>query len=270
MIASLPWYDLPEVRSATDAFWRVVAKNLRRHGVKGVPVRLDRRIPVAGQWRRPDLLLSQACGFNIVTDFAQNLKVLATPSYRIIGCGAGTYRSMVIVREESRIQSIEDLRGTSCAINDLSSHSGANALRHLVAPLRRQGRVFASVHVSGAHVASIRAVQSGLADVAAIDCVTFELLRRYRAAAIEGIRCLTYTAAAPAPPYVTSAAHSPDRVRRMVDALLATMEDPGSRACREALMIRGICTVSSSCYEELRGGRGWGANGAAELAAQGA
>ncbi len=35
--ASLPMYDLPEIRAATAAFWASLAGNLRRHGLADVP-----------------------------------------------------------------------------------------------------------------------------------------------------------------------------------------------------------------------------------------
>ena len=39
MIASLPMYDLPETRSATDALWAGIARHLRAEGVAEVPAR---------------------------------------------------------------------------------------------------------------------------------------------------------------------------------------------------------------------------------------
>ena len=66
LFASLPWYDLPEVREATDRFWACVAQNLRERGFKQVPEKLDRQLPFDQQWTSGRLLFSQACGYDIL------------------------------------------------------------------------------------------------------------------------------------------------------------------------------------------------------------
>jgi ABC-type phosphate/phosphonate transport system substrate-binding protein len=90
------------------------------------------------------------------------------------------YNSFVVISEDSSAKRFEDLRGARCVVNEMTSHSGMNALRGLMAPLHRGGRFFSEVAISGSHVASLATVAAGAADVAAIDCVTYELLRRYR------------------------------------------------------------------------------------------
>src|SRR5207249_2755288 len=52
MIASLPMYDLPEVKAATDAWWRGLARHI---GIAGV---LDRGRDRLAPWRSPDLVFS--------------------------------------------------------------------------------------------------------------------------------------------------------------------------------------------------------------------
>ena len=71
-------------------------------------------------------------------------------------------------------------------VNSLESHSGANALRALVAPESRKGRFFSRVRTSGSHAGSIAALVQRRADVAAIDCVTYALLDRYRPSCLAG------------------------------------------------------------------------------------
>src|SRR5262249_3675648 len=51
--AALPLYDLPELRSATDAWWGGLARALRSHGVEKVPRQLSREQPVEALWQRP-------------------------------------------------------------------------------------------------------------------------------------------------------------------------------------------------------------------------
>jgi ABC-type phosphate/phosphonate transport system substrate-binding protein len=250
--ASLPMYDLPEVRRAEGALWAALARHLEREGVADVPRGLAHDQPAAALWRRPDLLLSQCCGYDLVNEYAGELRPLATPCYLAPGCAGPTYRSIVMVAEDSPAASVSDLRGGVCAINDRGSHSGMSALRALIAPQSRGGRFFAEVRVSGAHSVSLAMVARGEADVAAIDCVVHALLARHRPAALHGTRPLTETADAPAPPFVTQARAGDDMVRRLRAALTLTFDDPALAAARADLLLAGIEVLPLAAYDRIR------------------
>src|SRR5262249_11090948 len=150
---------------------------------------------------------------------ADRLRIVATPHFAFAGCDGPHYRSLIVVREGCPAASIEQLRGLRCVINTPTSHSGMNVLRSLVAPLHERGRFFGSVAISGAHELSIELLRADEADVAAIDCVTYGLLQRYRPSALEGTRVIHRTASVPAPPYVTSASTPNDVVGALRAAL---------------------------------------------------
>jgi hypothetical protein len=95
--ASLPMYDLPEVRAATAAFWASLAGNLRRHGLADVPDKLVHDRPVSELWSDPDLLISQCCGYDVMHRYRSRLLPVATPEFAAPGCQGGTYSSMVVV-----------------------------------------------------------------------------------------------------------------------------------------------------------------------------
>jgi ABC-type phosphate/phosphonate transport system substrate-binding protein len=250
--ASLPMYDLPEVRPALAALWSGLARHLARAGIAEVPAALACEPPVAALWRRPDLLFSQCCGYDLMNEYADALRPVATPCYLAPGCAGPSYRSIVVVAEDSRAGGLEDLRGGVCAINGRDSHSGMSALRALIAPLARQGRFFAEIRVSGAHSASLAMVARGEADVAAIDCVVHALLARHRPAALHGTRPLTETADASAPPFVTRAGASEDVVARLRAALIETFDDPTLEAAREDLLLAGVEILPLAAYDRIR------------------
>ncbi len=250
-VASLPMYDLPELRPAHAALWAGIARHLQRAGIADVPAALCQDQLTGEVWSDPDLLLSQCCGADLMGAFAGALRVVATPRYRAPGCAGGDYASLVVVAEGSDIRGLEDLRGRIAAINDPESHSGMNALRALIAPLSRGGRFFAAVKVSGAHAASLALVASGAADVAAIDCVTHALLARHRPAALAGTRVLCRTAAAPAPPYVTRADAGDDLVAGLRAALRAALADPRLSRAREQLRLDGIAILPPAAYRRI-------------------
>jgi len=249
--ASLPMYDLPELRGAHTALWAGIARHLREAGVPEVPAALCMERSAGGAWADPDLLLSQCCGADLTGAYAGRLHVVATPRYGAPGCAGGSYRSLVVVAESALVESLEDVRGRVAAINHPQSHSGMNALRALIAPLNRDGRFFSAVEVSGSHSASLAMVASGDANVAAIDCVTHALLARHRPAALAGTRVLCRTAPAPAPPYVTRADTDDTLVLRLRAALRAVCADPKLSAAREQLLLDGVETLAPSAYRRI-------------------
>src|SRR5262249_1697904 len=148
-------------------------------------------------------------------EWAGRLEYLATPRYAAPGCQGAGYCSWIVIRAACPANDLEELRGARCVINSHGSHSGCNALRALVAPLARDGRFFGSVPGSGSHTGSLALLQNDLADVTAIDCVTYALLGRYRPDAIAGTRILTRTRSVPSLPYATRAGASSDLIRRL-------------------------------------------------------
>jgi ABC-type phosphate/phosphonate transport system substrate-binding protein len=262
-IASLPWYDLREIRWATDRFWRSLAARLRAEGVSGVPDECERAVGCFEQWQRPELLLSQACGYDVRLAYAEHLQLVATPRYGAPGCEGPTYSSFVVVRVDSPYREPLDLRGARCVINTPTSHSGMNILRSLVAPLHQDGRFFAGVQVSGAHSASLGQIVDGVADVAAVDCVTYELLRRHRPRALEGTRVLARTERVAAPPFVTSSATPPRTLAALRRALSGALEDPECADARRAMLLEAVEPLTLESYrriaelEELAGQYGY-------------
>lgn len=222
----LPWYDLAELRDATDSLWQRVAGHLEALGIEGAPQELDRSIPYEQQWKSSQLLLGQACGYDVLISYRDDLQIVAAPRYEVPGCKGACYRSHVVVREDHHAMALAELRGARCVINTPTSHSGMNILRSLVAPLAESGEFFSDVTVSGAHERSMAMVRGGEADVAAIDCVTYGLLAKHRPSALAGTRILYRTQLVPAPPYVTSASTPEPIVAALREALHLALPDP--------------------------------------------
>ena len=250
-VASMPMYDLPEVRSALDGLWDGLARHLRREGVADVPDRIVHDRPFRELWHDPDLRFSQCCGYDLVNGYAKTLRPIATPHFDAPECEGGAYASVIVVGEDCEAADVSEMRGAVCVVNEHDSHSGMNALRALVAPASRDGRFFSEVKISGAHAASVEMVANGDADVAAIDCVTYALLRRHRPAALAGVRKLGRTERAPALPYVTHSAVNADTVERMRTALFRTFADPGLAAVREALLLKDVEVIPVSAYRRI-------------------
>lgn len=248
LLASLPWYDLEEIRPATDALWDELKRQFRIAGLSNVPERLNRDVAYERQWTSPDFLFGQACGYDVRLAYVDHLQAVATPCYDVPGCVGHNYSSFVIVREESKFESVEDLRGTRCVINSPTSHSGMNVLRALVAPLHCDGRFFADVSISGSHESSLRMVGLGQVDVAAIDCVTHALIARYRPAELAGTRVIHHTEHVPSPPFITARNTSPEKLAAMRDAVLSALDQPTFAQTKEMLMLSTVEVLPDDAY----------------------
>jgi ABC-type phosphate/phosphonate transport system substrate-binding protein len=245
--ASFPWYDLPEMHAATGALWRGLRERLSAYGVTGLPATLD-RTRAHGTDLENACLFTQTCGLPLFTTAEGHFTVLGAPRYRAAGCSGSTHRSFVVVRERSRLHELEGLRGSRFAINEPDSNSGMNLPRRLFAPLARAGRFFSSTVVTGSHAASAELVLASGADAAAIDCVTFALLGRYRPAAVRGLRVVAETAATPTPPLVTSRSSSAELVAILRRAIADVVRDDALATTREALLLEGVDACDVSAY----------------------
>jgi len=251
MIASLPMYDWPEVRKATDALWQGIACHLAANGFAGVPAALERGRERDEQWRSPDLLLSQTCGYPLTHALAGRVDLVATPCYGARGCEGADYRSLVVVARAGKASGLADLRGRTAACNSDDSMSGMLALKAVVAPLSRGRRFFGRVIESGSHLASMYAVADGEADVAAIDCVSFALAERHHPDLVKRLKVIAETPRVPGLPLVTARGRSPGERARLARALADAFADPALAAARADVFITGLEFTSLSAYQAI-------------------
>lgn len=211
--ASLPMYDWPEIRDATDAVWAAIRRQLSVSGIAS-PAALDRSADPEPLWSSPGLLLSQTCGYPYAKRLAGKVALVGTPVYAVTDARPGHYFSVLVSRKSERPRNLHDLAGMRFAYNMAHSQSGFAAPVRLLAaggyeslPQRLE---------TGAHRASIRAVALRQADWAAIDVVTWQLARRHEPAADDLVVFAT-TPQTPALPLITSAGFA-DRADTIADA----------------------------------------------------
>ncbi|WP_454723694.1 MULTISPECIES: phosphate/phosphite/phosphonate ABC transporter substrate-binding protein [Cupriavidus] len=248
-VAALPMYNVsPALRADWLALLARVAEVLAR-GRDPLCLRAVEPGATHAQlhdfWRRPDLLLSQTCGYPLVQGLQRHVRVIGTPLFDAPGCAGERYRSAIVARADGPDR-LADCRGLRVAYNDEASHSGMNALRHAVAPLARGGRFFAAALCTGSHLASLDAVARGEADVAAIDCVTLAFARDHLPARLAGLRQIAGTASVPGLPLVCSRHASPAQSARVGEALARVIEAEPALARR--LRLRGIARTSLAHY----------------------
>jgi ABC-type phosphate/phosphonate transport system substrate-binding protein len=236
MIASLPMYDWPEVRAATDIYWQTI-----RAALKDGPAGLCRDMDdLMGHWQRPDLLLSQTCGMPYRTQLHGHVTLVGTPDYGVAGCAPGHYCSVLIVNAQDGRDEVSDFAKEIFAYNEGGSQSGwSAAATHMGALGLRLTRCL----VTGSHRASLRAVADGHAAMAAIDAVTWALAQRHDPACAR-LRVIAHTAPTPGLPYITAQAHAPAPIAAAITTAIAALD----AAPREALMLRGLIQIPASAY----------------------
>ncbi len=247
--ASLAMYDLDGLRAHNDALWGAIAAALEDRGVVGAPKALLRGKPLEAVWADPQLLLGQTCGYpfgDLVND--HQVRLIATPRYRALGCDGPYHRSAVVVRAGHAAAALTDLAGSRCAVNGHSSNSGMNLLRFELAPLARDGRFFGSVTVTGSHESSAELVAEDKADVAAIDCITWAHLQRLRPELTKRLRVLTWTVRSPGLPLIAGRNTGAATLETLRSALEAVEHDPALKDVRAALMLDGFNTLPASHY----------------------
>jgi ABC-type phosphate/phosphonate transport system substrate-binding protein len=239
-------------RPGVTALWQGVADRLRALGVDNVPAALDWPDPLEAHWLAPDLLLSQACGFPLVSFLDGRVQLIGAFHYDAPGCDGVLNRSQLVVRASDPAQTLADLRGRRVAVNGTDSQSGYNSLRAQVLPLARDGRFFSAAHITGAHHLSVLAVRDGLADVAAIDCVSLASFHRHQPEITAGIRVLGETAAYPGLPLITSATTAPETMAALRDALEWVTQAPALAQVRADLFIRAFEPLPLARYQVCR------------------
>jgi ABC-type phosphate/phosphonate transport system substrate-binding protein len=238
MIASLPMYDWPEVRAATDAWWKGLARHL------GVSLELDRRADHFAAWRNAELFFSQTCGYPFTHEFKGLLNYISTPHYNVDGCEGANYASMVFARDR---QPLESFRGSVAAVNNPDSMSGMLALQLVFAPLAVHGKFFSMTIWSGGHVNSMLAVRDGRADVCAIDAVCVAMARRYRPDCLHGLVEIARSPRVPSLPFVTRGGDM-DVMRQ---ALVAAFNDESLHEARGQLYLSGQSVLRPDAYERI-------------------
>jgi ABC-type phosphate/phosphonate transport system substrate-binding protein len=241
VIAALPMYERAETRAATDRLWSAIAARLRDAGLDA-PAALTRAADAWELWQSPDLLLAQTCGLPFRAHLHRRVALVGTPDYGLPGCPPGYYRSVIVVRAAGaapgRVPEAPRL-----AFNDPLSQSGwAAALDWASA----RGLHFSALVETGAHAASAAAVAEGRADIAAIDAVTWRLLRRYDPAA-SGLRELARTAPVPGLPLITARGRDAPALAQAVAGAVAGLDG----ADRAALGLFGLVRIPTGAYLAL-------------------
>jgi ABC-type phosphate/phosphonate transport system substrate-binding protein len=230
----------PRVQSAQEAWLTRVLELLSAE-------RLDAQgLDLKQLWLSPALLITQTCGYPLMTALRGQVQVVGRPVYQLPNSGGGNHCSLLVARSDDPRQQLEDFRGSHGLLNSRDSNSGMNLFRHTLAPLQQDGRFFAQVSLTGGHRNSLADIKAGKGDLAAIDSVTFDYLARDASDEVAGIKVIGRTATGPCLPYITRIGADGAAIRQALNQALKDLPDVA-----RVLAIDEVVPASEADYEVL-------------------
>jgi ABC-type phosphate/phosphonate transport system substrate-binding protein len=239
------------VVEAQRTLWAFLRDHLQSKGMVGLPDTLNEMLPHHEAWLDPRLVLAQTCGFPFVKHLKGRIRLVATPVYEVPGCSGADMCSFIIARERGAPTGLAACRGLRAAINETGSNSGYNLLRASIAPYAGGRAFFTEILETSGHLASIEAVRSGEADLAAIDCITHDLLRRHAPERIAGLVILAETPRGPNLPFITRLSASDHEIGLLRAALKAAIVAPELDKVRQTLGLKDVTVLDESAYDIL-------------------
>jgi ABC-type phosphate/phosphonate transport system substrate-binding protein len=249
--ASLPMYNLPEMRAVNAAFWAALRGLLVEAGLTGVPDALTVERPPVPERIGPEVLFSQTCGYPLETIFKGQAIRLGVPCYAVDSCDGPTHCGVFVVPAQSPARTLADLKGKTFLFNSRRSNSGMNLPRRALAELAGGRPFFGTLVETGSHPGNLDRVARGEADGTVVDNVTYAFWARHRPDAAARTRILAPTPPSPAIPFVTSAATPPATVSLLRAALTRLAREPRFAAARAGLLITDIVDVPDARYRAL-------------------
>lgn len=245
-IASLAMYDAGGAAAA--ALWGDLSERFAADGIVDVPEDLTVPDDYEANWLEPDLLLAQTCGYPLVHSLRGKVQYVGTPVYAVEGTEGPYYRSALVVRADDPADSLQELRGRRAAFNSGHSQSGYNAFRDAVSRFAADGRFFSSAIPTGSHAASIEAVITDKADIAAIDPVSLALTTPEIRSAI---KVIGWTDKAPGLPLITSTATTHDDVNILRRNIGYAFGGTFDSAARSYLKLSGFEVLPEGSYDSI-------------------
>jgi ABC-type phosphate/phosphonate transport system substrate-binding protein len=172
-----------------------------------------------------NLLIGHTCGYPLMKTYLPYLAPLCVPMFKVPGVNQRHYCSFFITGKYNPINNLTDCANKIAAINGHDSNSGMNVLRHAITPLASRSCYFSEVIVTGGHWDSVIAVSESRADIAAIDCVTFALLKDHVPELIDSIKIIGESAETCGLPFVIPLANDSEATRKkLVQSLNTALE----------------------------------------------
>lgn len=242
--AELRMYVAPEQIEQANQQW--LARILERLKLRRLSAG---QLDLPGLWLAPELLVTQTCGYPLMTQLRGQVRVIGRPRYELPHSSDGEHCSLLLTRDDNPRISLAQFYNSRGVINGHDSNSGMNLLRQRLAPLQRDAHFFASVAISGAHRESLSWLREDRADLAAIDSVTYDYLARFACEEVAGLRIVTRSAPSPTLPYIGPLGLSDVQAEQIRQAMNQALQDLPHVV--DTLGVQAVLPASEDDYQVL-------------------
>src|SRR5262249_25353540 len=162
------------------------------------------------------------------------------------------YYSDVIVRPDSALRSVADLRGRTWAYNEKLSQSGYGITRYHLARLGETGGYFGQLVEAGRHERAIALVAGGAVDAAAIDSHVLDTYLELHPHLGRAGRVIDSLGPSPIQPVAVRRSLSPGCKDDLRLALAEIEKDPEGRSCLARARVERFVPVDEETYDPIR------------------
>lgn len=227
-LASLPMYDCFLTNEMNDTYWNEIKMYLSNENIE-FPKELNNLYSSHKIWTSGSLLtLTQTCGYPLVQEYYKYMKILGTPIYNAPGCDNAYYTSAIITstkfKESSLDSFLQNHNNIKLSINSTSSCSGWLMFLSTISNNNNVKNI-KKIIITGSHIGSIKTIQNNFADLSCIDCVSFELARRYCPELLSNIKIIGWTLPALSLPYTTDINASDKKIKIIQNGLKKVIEN---------------------------------------------
>lgn len=188
------------------------------------------------------------CGYPFVR-FRTELRLVAVPLWR----GQPLYQSYLIVpSDDTRSQSLKDLRGKVFAYSDPDSNSGFLYPQYLLTLAGENSALyFSKTFFTWAHRKVVEAVGIGLADGGAVDGYVWETLAETHPDLARATRIINRSDDLGYPPFVARPDIQPQELERFRAALLGMSADPAGADLLKSLRLDGFVAGDPGLFDGI-------------------
>ena len=242
-LASFPMYERKELEAPHHELWSLIRLGMDSKRLKAPPnlTTGDRGTSI---WTEEGLVISQTCGLPLRTFLKGKVSYIGTPIYDLENCPPGYYRSVFIVNQNNKSIDIKDFNNKKFAFNGYDSQSGYAAPCNYFLGLNIW---FSELILSGSHRNSALMVANGKADIACIDEISWELIKRFDKFSSSLVE-IEKTNPTPALPFIT--VKYGKEVPYLFDILEAAIKNLSSTSSK-ILLLKGLKRIDLEKYYEV-------------------
>ena len=231
--------------------WREVFADFTLGYAAANPIAAELGFGLLDSVARDDLLFGHTCGYPLLKKHAGEYSAFCVPVFDVDGTDGKLYSSRLIVPAGSGIESLRECRGRVAAVNGYDSNSGMNLLRYELARAGAAPGYFSAVRITGSHLGSFEAVAANEAQLAAIDCVSYQLIADENPALADAVDCIGFTARCCGLPFVLARGRDEPELRAgLLDGLRESLARASDEA-RDRLHLRAFAAVDDSAYASI-------------------